>query len=401
MSPADGPGAAPIGTATAAPIDSVWDALVGQPRAVGLLRAAASGHGMSHAFLFTGPPGSGRSNAAVAFAAALQCEEQPPGCGTCHSCRTVLGGSHADVGVVRTDRLSIGVDEVRELVRRSALAPVGRRWQIIVVEDADRLTDQAANALLKAVEEPSERTVWMLCAPTVEDLLPTIRSRCRLVALTTPSVEEVAAFLVRTDGVDAGLASYCARASQGHIGRARALARDEGARDRRKEVVSIPGRLTSLASCMRAAQSLVETTQEEADLITGELDSRERADLDATYGVVERGRRPREYAPAAAALERAQRTRAKRRHLDVVDRGLMDLVSVYRDAVALAAGGRGPLVNEEIRGDVEHLAQTGGPELNLRRIGWIFEAREQMLEFNVPVTLALESLMVALKAPSR
>jgi len=388
-------------TTTATAPASVWETLVGQQRAIEALRHAASGHGMSHAFVFTGPPGSGRSNAAVAFAAALQCEEQPPGCAVCHSCHTVLAGTHADVTVVRTDRLSIGVDEVRDLVRRSALAPVGRRWQVMIVEDADRLTDQAATALLKAIEEPSDRTVWMLCAPTVEDLLPTIRSRCRLVTLATPSVDDVAAFLTRTDGVDAALASYCARASQGHIGRARALARDEGARNRRKEVVSIPARLTSLASCMNAAQNLVETTQEEADLITGELDARERADLDASYGVVERGRRPREYAPAASALERAQKTRAKRRHLDVVDRSLMDLASVYRDAVALATGGRGALVNEEIRADVEQVARTSTPELNLRRIGWIFDAREQMLDFNVPVPLALESLMVALKVPTR
>jgi DNA polymerase-3 subunit delta' len=380
---------------------TVWDTLVGQGRAVESLRAAASGRGMSHAFLFTGPPGSGRSNAAVAFAAALQCEEQPPGCGVCHSCHTALAGSHADVTVVRTDRLSIGVDEVRDLVRRSALSPVGRRWQVMIVEDADRLTDHAANALLKAIEEPTDRTVWMLCAPTIEDLLPTIRSRCRLVTLTTPSTEEVADFLVRADGVDAALASYCARASQGHIGRARALARDEGARNRRKEVVSTPARLTSLASCMNAAQNLVETTQEEADLITGELDSRERVDLDAAYGVVERGRRPREYAPAVSALEKAQKTRAKRRHLDVVDRSLMDLVSVYRDAIAVATGAGGALVNEEIRHDVDEVVRTSSAELNLRRIGWIFEAREQMLEFNVPVPLALESLMVALKAPTR
>jgi DNA polymerase III subunit delta' len=386
---------------TTATDTTVWDTLVGQGRVVESLRAAAAGKGMNHAFLFTGPPGSGRSNAAVAFAAALQCEEQPPGCGTCHSCHTVLAGSHADVTVVRTDRLSIGVDEVRDLVRRSALAPVGRRWQVMIVEDADRLTEQAANALLKAIEEPTDRTVWILCAPTVEDLLPTIRSRCRLVTLATPSPEEVAAFLARTDGVDAALASYCARASQGHIGRARALARDEGARNRRKEVVSIPARLTSLASCMNAAQNLVETTQEEADLITGELDARERADLDTSYGVVERGRRPREYAPAVAALERAQKTRAKRRHLDVVDRGLMDLVSVYRDAIAIATGGGGTLVNEEIRPDIEQVVRTSSPELNLRRIGWTFDAREQMLEFNVPVPLALESLMVALKVPAR
>jgi DNA polymerase III subunit delta' len=376
---------------------TVWDSLVGQHRVIETLSAAVDGHGMSHAFLFTGPPGSGRSNAAIAFAAALQCEQG--GCGECHECRTVLAGSHADVEVVRTQKLSIGVKEVRDLVRHSAMAPVGRRWQIMIVEDADRLTEQACNALLKAIEEPAARTVWMLCAPTVEDVLPTIRSRCRLVTLTTPTPEDVAAFLVRKDGVPDGLASYAARASQGHIGRARALARDEATRNRRHEVVSLPARLTSLGACMNAAANLSEVTKEEADLMTSELDAREKSDLDVTYGVVERGRRPREYAPALSALEKGQKTRAKRRHLDMVDRGLMDLVSVYRDAIAVATGAPGQLVNEEIRGDIDQIVRGSTPELNLRRIGWVFEAREQMLEFNVPVALALESMMVALRVP--
>ncbi len=377
---------------------SVWDDLVGQQRAVDVLRPAVDGHGMTHAWLFTGPPGSGRSNLAVAFAAALQCERG--GCGECHSCHTARTGSHADIGVVRTELLSIGVKEVRDLVRRSALAPAGRRWQIIVVEDADRLTEQAANALLKAIEEPNGRTVWMLCAPTVEDVLPTIRSRCRQLTLGTPTAAAVADHLVRRAGVGEALASYAARASQGHIGRARALALDEATRERRRQVVSCPPGLTSLGACMRAAGDLATVAKEEADAITGELDAREKADLDTAYGVVERGRRPREYAPALAALDKAQRTRAKRRVIDVVDRGLMDLVSVYRDAIALALGAPGELVNAEIRGDVEQVARTSSPELNLRRIGWIFEAREQMVEFNVPVALALESMMVALRVPT-
>ncbi len=376
---------------------TVWDDLVGQSRAIEAMQAAAAGHGMSHSWLFTGPPGSGRSNAAVALAASLQCEQR--GCGDCHACHTVLAGTHADVTVVRTEKLSIGVDEVRDLVRRSALAPAGRRWQVMIVEDADRLTEHACNALLKAIEEPTERTVWMLCAPTVEDVLPTIRSRCRLLTLATPTADDVAAFLARRDGVAEGLAAYAARASQGHIGRARALARDEATRNRRREVVTIPATLTSLGACMVAAANLAEVTKEEADLITSQLDAREKADLDAAYGVVERGRRPRDYAPALAALERAQKTRAKRRHLDVVDRGLMDLVSVYRDAIAEVTGAPGPLVNEEIRGDIAEVVRTSTPELNLRRIRWIFDAREQMLEFNVPVPLALESMMLALKVP--
>ncbi len=295
--------------------------------------------------------------------------------------------------------LTIGVKSMRELVLRAALMPVGRGSQIIIVEDADRLTEQACNALLKAIEEPAARTVWMLCAPTVEDVLPTIRSRCRLVTLTTPTAEDVAAFLVRSEGIPESLASYAARASQGHIGRARALARDESTRNRRRAVVAIPVKLTSLGACMDAAASLNEVAKQEAEVITADLDAREKVELDAAYGVVERGRRPREYAPALRDMEKDQKTRAKRRHLDVVDRGLMDLASVYRDAIALAAGASTELVNEEIRRDVELLARVSTPETNLRRIAAIFEAREQMLEFNVQPPLALESMMLALVAP--
>jgi DNA polymerase-3 subunit delta' len=388
----------PTATAATEGRRTVWDDLVGQRQAIAALRRASSGDGMTHAWLFTGPPGSGRSNAAVAFAAALQCD-QGSGCGQCQSCHTVLTGSHADVAVIRTEKLSLGVGEVRELVRRSALAPAGNRWQVIVVEDSDRLTEQAANALLKAIEEPSHRTVWLLCAPTTEDVLPTIRSRSRLVALTTPTAAEVADFLGRSLDVPEALAWNAARASQGHIGRAKALARDEATRTRRNEVVRIPSGLTKLSSCLQAATRLAEVTKEEADAITSELDAREKADLDAQYGVMERGRRPREYAPALTELEKDQKARAKRRHLDVVDRGLMDLVSVYRDAIAVSVGAPGGLVNEELRGDVDQLVRSVSPEGLLRMIDAIFEAREQMLEFNVPVQLALESMMVALLLP--
>lgn len=373
---------------------AVFTNLVGQQRLVERLQLAVAGD-MTHAWLFTGPPGSGRSNAAVAFAAALQCEQG--GCGSCHSCHPVHVGTHPDVRVTRTEKLSIGVDEVRELVRSAALAPAGDRYQIMIVEDADRLTEQACNALLKAVEEPTDRTVWLLCAPTVEDVLPTIRSRTRLVVLATPSSADVADFLVRTDGVDATTALHAARASQGHIGRARALARDEETRRRRREVVQFPVRLTGLGACMKAATTLHDLAKEEADAMTSVHDAKEREDLDSAYGVVERGRRPREYAPALRDLEKSQKTRAKRRHLDVVDRGLMDLVSVYRDALTLQLGARTEIVNEEIRAAVETLARSSTPEENLRRIDAVFEAREQMLEFNVPAILALESMMVALR----
>lgn len=377
---------------------TVWDALVGQGPAVETLSRAVAGD-MSHAWLLTGPPGSGRSNAAIAFAAALQCEQG--GCGTCHSCHTALLGSHPDISITRTELLSIGVKGMRELVLRAALRPAGNRWQVMIIEDADRLTEQAGDALLKALEEPPPRTVWVLCAPGVEDVLPTIRSRTRLVVLATPSVEDVTDFLVERVGVPREKAAYAARASQGHIGRAKALATDEATLARRRAVVQMPGQLTSPQACLVAADNLVKAATEEAKALTESADAREKDELDRMYGVVERGRRPREYAPALRELTDAQKTRSKRRVLDVVDRGLMDLVSVYRDTLTLQLGTGTDLVNDEIRGDLQALARRTSPESNLGRIDAIFAAREQMLEFNVPPLLALESMMIGLGVGTR
>ena len=372
---------------------TVWDGLVGQQAVIAQLeQAVAGGAGMSHAWLFCGPPGSGRSNAALAFAAALQCETG--GCGDCASCHQAAIGAHPDIVLTRTEKLSIGVDEVRELVRRSALTPVGNRWQIMVIEDADRLTEQAANALLKAIEEPNPRTVWLLCAPTVEDVLPTIRSRTRLMVLSTPAVADVVEFLLK-DGTDPATADYAARVAQGHIGRARGLARDAESRSRRDHVVAIPAKLRSLGACMKAASDLNDLTKQEADAQSAATAERERADLDRAYGVVDRGKRPKEYAPALRDLEKAQKTRAKRRHLDVVDRSLMDLVSVYRDALTIQLRTGAAIVNTELREGLEILAAEPA-ETNVRRIDAVFAAREQMLEFNVAVLLVLESLMVSL-----
>ncbi|WP_110241073.1 DNA polymerase III subunit delta' [Nocardioides gilvus] len=373
----------------------IWDSLVGQRHVIETLDRAARGDGMTHAWLFTGPPGSGRSNAALAFAAALQCTRA--GCGECHSCRTVMGGTHADVTAVRTDALVIAVKDVRDLVRRAALSPNGARWQVIVIEDADRLNDHGFNALLKAIEEPNARTVWLLCAPTSEDVLVTIRSRCRSVTLTTPTAAQVTEFLVRNDQVPETIAAHAARASQGHIGRARALARDEGTRNRRNEVVHWPAKLISLGSCMNAAANLIEVAKHETDAQTAAIELREKAELDRSYGVEGRGKRPREYAPALKELEAGQKRRAKRRLLDVIDRALMDLVSVYRDAIATGVGATTALVNEEIRADIAQLVRRSTPEAHLRRIEAIFTAREQMLEHNVGPQMALESMMVALR----
>jgi DNA polymerase-3 subunit delta' len=377
----------------------VWSGLVGQRAVIETLQRAVSGQGMTHAWLFTGPPGSGRSNAAIAFAAALQCEHGT-GCGECHACRTALAGSHPDVSVTRSETSMLYIKDMRELVHRSALAPVERRFQVMIIEDADRLGDavgRTGNTLLKAIEEPTPKTVWVLCAPTVEDVLPTIRSRCRNVSLATPTAEEVARFLVERDGVSESVAAFAARASQGHIGRARALASDEKTRNRRREVVGLPAGLTSLGACMNAAANLVDIAKDETAALTERSNARDLIDLEAVYGDDRKSRASRSYKASLREVQHSQKQREKRRVMDVIDRGLMDIMSVYRDAIAVQSGAETPLVNEEARDMVADLARRSTPEENIRRIDAVFAARNQMMEFNATPLLTLESMMVSLK----
>ncbi|MDQ1615959.1 MAG: polymerase subunit delta [Actinomycetota bacterium] len=383
--------------------NSVWDDLVGQGDLVVSLRQAVAGaaavvaggssSAMTHAWLFTGPPGSGRSNAARAFAAALLCERQ--GCGECLACRTALSGAHADVTLVVSDQSQLKVDPMRELVRQAALAPSGRRWQIFVIEDADRLNDRAADALLKSLEEPPPRTVWLLCAPTVEDVLPTIRSRCRTEVLRTPPPEAVAAHLVAHDAVSEAVASYAARASQGHIGRARALALDEPTRNRRREVLRIPSQLLDLGSCMTCASNLVEAATEEGEPRAAALDAKDVADLETAYGTGTRGGRSAGYAPALKELQRNQKQRTKRFVRDALDRSLLDLASFYRDVLAVQLGAGHHLINEEQRVEVSSIARHTTGEVSAARLAAIFATREA-LEGEVAPALALESLMISL-----
>ncbi|MBT2383019.1 DNA polymerase III subunit delta' [Streptomyces sp. ISL-11] len=406
---------------------AVWDDLVGQDRVTEQLSAAArdadalvtaaaspspagapaapGGGSMTHAWLFTGPPGSGRATAARAFAAALQCNSPDrahgaaPGCGFCDGCHTSLVGTHADVEIVRTDQLSIGVKETRDLVRRAQLSPAGGRWQVIVMEDADRLTEGAGNVLLKAVEEPAPRTVWLLCTPSLEDVLPTIRSRCRLLTLRTPPVDAVADILVRRDGIEPELAAQSARATQGHIGRARRLATDERARSRRAAVLRLPLRVDDIGGCLKAAQELIDAAAEDAKQVAEEVDTKETEEMRAALGAAAGtgGRLPRGTAGAMKELQDRQKRRSTRTQRDSLDLALVELTGFYRDVLAIQLGSRVPIANTDAHDALQRIASGSRPEGTLRRIEAIIECR-RALDRNVAPLLAVEAMTVSLRA---
>ncbi len=381
---------------------SVFDSMVGQERArTELVRAVSDaalespGPAMTHAWLFTGPPGSGRSVAARAFAAALVCPNG--GCRHCPDCHTALLGSHADVDHVATEAMTISVERARSLVLEASTAPSVGRWRVIVLEDADRLTESANNALLKSLEEPTPHTVWLLCAPSMEDVLPTIRSRCRHVVLTTPTTTDVARHLVERDGADEAMAAFAARASMGHIGRARGLARDEQARLTRAATLSLPVNVSSLGSALLSARELVDAATERGAERTKSVDEVERIELGRGLGVENPDRPPKWARSEFKRLKDTQDKRRKRATIDELDRDLQDLLSFYRDVLVVQVGGEVPLVNAELRANIEKVASRYQPEITMRAMEAILDAREKIAAYVTPL-LAVEELTLALRA---
>jgi DNA polymerase-3 subunit delta' len=377
---------------------SVFDRLVGQEEAVTQLRAAAAGQGMTHAWLFTGPPGSGRAIAAPAFAAALQCPSG--GCGHCDACHQALGGTHPDVAVVVPEGLHLLIKQAREVIERSSRAPTRGRWQVTLIEDADRMEERTTNTLLKAVEEPPPHSVLLLCAPSADDLLPTIRSRCRLVTLATPSAKAVASVL-EADGVDAPMAAFAAAASQGHIGRARRLATDERARAERSEVLRLPMSLTTVGAALQAAKNLVDAAKAEADELASQRDEPEREALGTGLGAGATGKglsgsTPRGGAGALKELEQRQKSRGTRTQRDALDRALLDLAGFYRDVLAVQLVTGALPIHADLTEQVAGLARASTPEQTLRRIDAVLACRTA-IEGNVAPLLAVESLALSLR----
>ncbi|GAA1698970.1 DNA polymerase III subunit delta' [Microbacterium sediminicola] len=389
--PAASVDARPVGDAVT---DAVpWGAVWGQGAAVAQLQAAASDpESMSHAWLLTGPPGSGRSTLARAFAAALIAEP-----GDEAAMRQVIAGTHPDVTLLRTEQVIIRIDEARKLVERAYFAPSIGRYRVIIVEDADRMVERTSNVLLKALEEPPECTVWILCAPSDADLLPTIRSRVRAIRLVEPDVADVASLIERRTGVSAQIAEQAARHAQRHIGMAQRLATDVDARERRDETLRAVLRVRSVADAVEVAGTIVQVANDDAKALTAERDDAERTSLLRTLGIADGAPIPPTVRSQITALEDEQKRRATRSVRDGIDRVLTDLQSLFRDVVMIqfgrAAADDTSLVNRELADELRALAAAWEPSRTLVVLDEIALTRRN-LERNVAAALAIESMLI-------
>ncbi|WP_127781812.1 DNA polymerase III subunit delta' [Rhodococcus sp. X156] len=399
-------------------MSGVFDRLVGQQAVVDGLSAAATAarsataaaggdSAMTHAWLFTGPPGSGRSVAALCFAAALECTAPgEPGCGVCQACHTVQAGTHGDVRRVIPEGLTIGVAEMRAIVQIASRRPSTGRWQVVVVEDADRLTEGAANALLKVVEEPPPRTVFLLCAPSVDpqDISVTLRSRCRHVALRTPSADAIAQVLRERDGLEPERAQWAASVGGGHVGRARRLATDGDARQRRAAVLQIPHAATSPRTAYAAAEDLVAAAEAEAKAASAGRDAAETEEMRTALGAGGTGKGAvgalRGSAGVLKDLERRQKSRATRAQRDAMDRALVDLAGYYRDALARACGAQVSATHPDQADAVGQLVARSTPEGLLRCLEAVLACREA-LAANVKPRIAVDAMVATLGSAVR
>ena len=380
--------------------NSVFERLIDQGHVISILSEAVTAardvdnvsQEMTHAWLFTGPPGSGRSNAALAFAAALVCKTG--GCNDCTDCKTAVKGVHADVELVKTEGLSIKIDEVRELITRASWSPSVGNYRVVVIEDADRLTESAANALLKAIEEPGLRTVWLLCAPSATDVLPTIRSRTRSLVLRTPSTSAVAA-LLESESVTPAMANFAARASQGHIGRARHLANNSEARARREAILKISLLISDVSSAFKAAQVLVEAAKAEAEEEAERRDGAEMSALKEAWGQ-QGSKLTQGGAKIVKELEKEQKSRTTRMVRDYLDRALLDIATLFRDVLLVQSNSLDSLINTDLITEITKIANSSTPQATLRKLEAIMSARTN-LSHNAAPLLTIEALMVSLK----
>jgi DNA polymerase-3 subunit delta' len=374
----------------------VFRDVVSQPEAISALLSEISheGRDIHHAWLFTGPPGSGRSQLALAFAAALLCRDE--GCAVCNSCQMIQSRNHPDVQVLNTERVLISVDEVTEFIEKSNQMPALGKFRIMVIEDADRMSERTSNLLLKSLEEPPKGTIWMICAPSEADLLPTIRSRVRRVQLKVPTVDAVAQLLVEKYGIAFDLAFNSASQAQSHVGMARRLASNAGARDRRTQALRAVFSITDIPSAMYVSETLAKLAESDGAQLTAEQDETERKELLISLGVSEESKLNPSSRAQLRRLEESQKRRATRSKRDGLDRILIDLMGLYRDVLTVQLGTGGPLINVDLVQEITKLANESTQSQSIHNIEQIEKVRYRM-DRNVKDTYLLDSLAITFR----
>ena len=380
---------------------SVWESIIGQKPVCDMLSAIATGDSskLAQSWLICGPPGSGRSNLARAFAAALESPDHGLDAEPTRVTRQVLAGTHPDVSILATDKVTIGIDEVRELITVSEQMPSTAPWRIIIIEDVDRMLERTTNVLLKEIEEPAEHCIWLLCAPSAQDVLPTIRSRTRIVNLAVPQPDAVAQWLERSNGIEASVAEQAARLAEGHIGIAKLYATDERVRSERDELVAGVLNLQRASDAVLLADRLNADAKSQAEHDVERVAAREQADFRRINGLGESDRIPPKLRGAYNAIAKKDeiKRKATRRSRDVLDRALNSIASVYRDVAVLQNNAEESvgIINREHRAAIAELAAGLSRQGAVARLDHVAVARKRLNGNGNPL-LVFEALFCAL-----
>ena len=380
---------------------SVWDSLVGQKPVIDMLSRIAQGDPsqITQSWLICGPPGSGRSNMARAFAAAL---ESPDHCMSAEPTRVtqqVLAGTHPDVTVLTTNNVTIGIDQVREIITTSEQMPATAPWRIIIIEDVDRMLERTTNVLLKEIEEPAEHCIWLLCAPSAQDVLPTIRSRTRIVNLAVPSTQAVAGFLTSTTNVEPKVAQRAARLAEGHIGIAKLYATDERVMSDRDELVVGVLNLARASDAVLLAGNLIDNAKAQAEADANRITAGQEAEFRRINGLAPSDRIPPKLRGAFNQIAKKDDVKrlVTRRTRDVLDRALNSIASIYRDVAVLQNNAEDSvgLINLENRSSITELSVRLNRAGAVTRLDEVAHARKRLAGNGNPL-LVFESLFCAL-----
>lgn len=380
---------------------SVWDSLVGQKPVIDMLSRIAQGDPsqITQSWLICGPPGSGRSNMARAFAAALESPDHGMSAEPTRVTQQVLAGTHPDVTVLTTNKVTIGIDQVREIITTSEQMPATAPWRIIIIEDVDRMLERTTNVLLKEIEEPAEHCIWLLCAPSAQDVLPTIRSRTRIVNLAVPSTQAVAGFLTSTTNVEPKVAQRAARLAEGHIGIAKLYATDERVMSDRDELVVGVLNLARASDAVLLAGNLIDNAKAQAEADANRITAGQEAEFRRINGLAPSDRIPPKLRGAFNQIAKKDDVKrlVTRRTRDVLDRALNSIASIYRDVAVLQNNTEDSvgLINLENRSSITELSVRLNRAGAVTRLDEVAHARKRLAGNGNPL-LVFESLFCAL-----